>query len=941
MEQQILLETETKLDVYTNEQPLVSISEPIQTEVVALSIEEDVKVIQEESAVLLVLTEGGSLYKKAVQDGYSGTELEWMTELLDSKASVQFVTTTVADSNSAYALALLALEASVGNTYVSNTHLSEVIATRDLARALDKLNLEVKIESDIFASNQTLLETLVTSEQALSQSINNLDTQLGAFRSRVTTVELSISTETSARALAIQTLNSNLNGRIDSEIVTINQTFVDATGSFATQLNNVNTSFNNLLNSSISEVNTSISNESGARASQINTLRVDFTSGLSSVISTIQQVQIDIDGNTSAIDLVTGQVNNPTTGLNAAFTRANQAYTLADNTAGAFSVIEGKVNHPSTGLAATYSFAQQVLIDANNNTATSINSLRNEITAPNAGWTANNTFIQSINTTAGNALTNAANAQTTANTAITNAGNAQTAANTANTELAAISSDSVLSKGEKPAVVLNVTNILNEQAGITAEGLRYGITTARSNYTTAITNLTSYLSGLTPSYSDVTQNTPIVANTFKDRFADVYAKRQVLLDAIAAAAKVLADNAQTAANNAQGTANNALSIVTTLENNLESTVSGYIANNSLILEIQDDLAGNIQTTSTLSSTVTSLDQWKTNTASVQLTSYGNSIGQLESRAFIGVTSTVNGKATVAGLTVNSVNYSLSFQGNVFELVNTSGVQQLYYNTADGVWSFAGSLVAATFKTALLGYRAEMDGVSAFPFWFGTGTKNAGNGLMYVTTSGDVVLNNATLQGGLVTNSGSGTRGEYRDDGTYLIWLGTGSKTDVNATFYVKKNGTGFIKGDFFTGQIIETKFATDNSAGVNSPAYAVINWTHNSAGKTIEITGSGSTRGRATGGDYSNVILQATGTLYLAGTVIASTVTQVKGVYNLDLNRTEWFINYPLTGISTGHGAGLKSAEYQVIFELIGGSTPNFTYIQKTATVKTFENKLE
>lgn len=751
MEQQILVENETHLDVHITEQPLVSISEPIQTEVVALSVEEDVKVIHEESAVLLVLTEGGSLYKKAVQNGYSGTELEWMTELLDSKASVQFVTTTIADSNNAYALALLALKAEVGDTYATNTHLSEVIAQRDLARALDKQVLVSKIDSDILASNQVMLETMVTRDQALSQNLNLLSTNLGSFGSRVSTVEQSITNETSARTLAMQSMSSSFNNRIDAELVTVNQTFVDETGSYATQLQNINTSFNNLLNASINTVNQAITTETQARASQIETLRVDFTSGLSAVIFTIQQVEIDIDGNTTAIDLVTGQVNNPTTGLNAAFTRANQAYTLADNTAGAFSIIEGKVNHPTTGLAATYGFAQQVLIDANNNTSTAINSLRNEITAPSAGWTANNTFIQSIKNTADNALT---------------------------------------------------------------------------------------------------------------------------------------------------------------------------------------------TTTTLQTSINSLNNWKTTTATVQLDSHTTAIGTLHSRAFIGVTNTTGGKATVAGLTINSVNYSLSFQGDVFELVNTSGVQQLYYNTTDGVWSFAGSLVAATFKTALSGYRAEMDGVSAFPFWFGTGTKNAGNGLMYVTTSGDVVLNNAVLQGGLVTNSGSGTRGEYKDDGTYLIWLGTGAKTDVNATFYVKKNGTGFIKGDFFQGEIIETKYASADSAGVNSAAYVVINWTHNSAGKTIELTGGGTTRGRATGGDYSNVILQATGTLYLAGTPVATTVNQAKGVYNADLNRTEWFVNYPVTGISVGHGAGLKSAEYQVIFESIG-STPNFTYIQKTATVKTFENKLE
>lgn len=619
MEQQILVENETHLDVHITEQPLVSITEPIETELVALSVEQDVKVIQEESAVLLVLTEGGSLYKKAVQDGYSGTELEWMTELLDSKASVQFVTTTIADSNNAYALALLALKAEVGDAYVTNTHLSEVIAQRDLARALDKQILESKIDNDIFASNQAILETMVTADQALSQSLNLLSTNLGSFGSRVSTVEQSITNETSARTLAMQSMSSSFNNRIDAELVTINQTFVDATGSYATQVQNINTSFNNLLNASINTVNQAITTETQARASQIETLRLDFTSGLSAVIFTIQQVQIDIDGNTTAIDLVTGQVNNPTTGLNAAFTRANQAYTLADNTAGAFSIIEGKVNHPTTGLAATYGFAQQVLIDANNNTSTAINSLRNEITAPSAGWTANNTFIQSVKNTADGAMT---------------------------------------------------------------------------------------------------------------------------------------------------------------------------------------------ATTQLSSSVTSLNNWKTNTATVLLDSHTNSLGQLESRAFIGVSSTAGGKATVAGLTINSVNYSLSLQGNIFELLNTSGVQQLYYNTSEGNWRFSGSLVAATFKTATSGYRAEMDGTSNYPFWYGTGTKNNANGVFYVDTAGNATMKNAIVQGALFTAFTSGYRAELADDGNYLFWIGQSSKTDANAVFFIKKNGDGYIKGSFFQGQLMRKRYGS-------------------------------------------------------------------------------------------------------------------------------------
>lgn len=752
MEQQIISENTAHLDVQTNEQPLVAITESITKEVVQLDSDSDVKVINEESAVLLVLTEGGSLYKKAVNDGYSGTELEWLTEVLDSKASVQFVVTTVADGYTAYAAALINLEARVGNSFVRNTHLSEVIAQRDLARALDKLTLEAKIDTDIQASYTAVIDVMVTNNLAISQTLNTLSAELGSFSSVVSSVQQAIATETEARTLAMTTMSSTLNNRISAEIVTINQTVVNETSSLSQQINSLDSSFNNLLTANINTVNQAITTESSARASQINTLRTDFTNGISAVLQQVQEVQIDVDGNTSAIDSLTATITNPTTGLNAAFTRANQAWTLANNTAGSLSVIEGKVNHPTTGLAATYAFAQQVLIDANDNTSTAINNLRNEIIDPTANWTANNTFIQSIKSTADNAL---------------------------------------------------------------------------------------------------------------------------------------------------------------------------------------------NATTTINSTVSSLDNWKINTATVELTSLRDDVGNLQSKAFIGVSSTVGGKATIAGLTINSIDYSLRFQGNIFELTNTSGVQQLYYDTAEGVWKFAGALVAASFKTATSGFRVEMDGTSAYPLWFGTGVKNDANARFFLDSAGNIRLFNAQLQGGLVTdNNGTSTRGEYKDDGTYLIWLGTGAKTDVNGTFWVKKNGTGFIKGEFFQGQIIETKYGSYSNTA-NEAALAQIT-NHSSNGKTVEVTVGGTTRARATGGDYSSVILEATGQIWHNGNPVQTIVTQTKGIYNADLNRTEWYLNYNGSYIKTATGvAGTLAFDYVVYFAILNGSTPNFTYIAKQAFIKTFENKLE
>lgn len=753
MEQQILTENTESLEVSGDFQPLVSIVEPIKSELLSLDSHVEVTELHEESAVLLVLTEGGSLYKKAVSQGYTGTELEWLTELLDSKASVKFVIDTVATNSQAYSSMLLALEARVGDNFASNSKLSEVLAQRDIARALEYQNLTAKINNDIQATNTTLTEVFVNRDMALSQTISTLTSEFNDSVGRITNTEQSLSNEIEARTLAIQSLNSSFQNRITSEIELVNTTITNANSSTATQIGNLSTSFNNLLNSKITTVTESISTESAARAAQINTLRADFTNGISGVLTQVQEVKIDVQGNTTAIDSITGSLNNPTSGLNAAFTRANQAWTLADNTAGSLSVIEGKVNHPSTGLAATYSFAQQVQVNANNNTATAINSLRNEITSPSASWVSSNTFIQSIKNTA--------------------------------------------------------------------------------------------------------------------------------------------DGASSA-------------------------------------------------TTTLNSRVNSLDNWKENTATVQLTSHTNRLGQLESKAFIGVSGVVGGKATIAGLTINSTDYGLRFQGNIFELVNTAGAQQLYFNTATGQWEFSGGLVAASFKTATSGYRVEMDGSSGFPLWYGTGAKTGANGLFYVDSNGNVVMRNSTaynstmvnanIQGKLVTDNGSGTRIEVFDDGNYLVWIGSGAKTDTNGTFWVKRNGTGFIKGQFFQGQIIESKFGTA-VASDSFPTSAVIP-SHSSDGKPVEVTATGSVNYRSN--EYGTWPATLRVDIYRDGSLIKSQefyTTPLAGLGPYVIHSA----SVSATVIDMAAGAGNRN--YTAVIRHVTGAVPESNLLID-ATIKTFENKL-
>jgi hypothetical protein len=165
-------------------------------------------------------------------------------------------------------------------------------------------------------------------------------------------------------------------------------------------------------------------------------------------------------------------------------------------------------------------------------------------------YTTRQTLLNAIYTKA-KALADAA--QTTGNTGVANAATALAAANAAQVDattslnaLADIASDSLLTPGEKPVVIKDRDTITNEQAGIDAQATAYSITTTKTTYDNAVTALTTYLATLTTPvlWSTLTGNTTIVGATFRSKFTDVYTARQAVLNAIYAAAKVLADAAQ-------------------------------------------------------------------------------------------------------------------------------------------------------------------------------------------------------------------------------------------------------------------------------------------------------------------------------------------------------------------------------------------------------------
>lgn len=93
--------------------------------------------------------------------------------------------------------------------------------------------------------------------------------------------------------------------------------------------------------------------------------------------------------------------------------------------------------------------------------------------------------------------------------------------------------DSVLSREEKPDIILDYNTIIGEQAGIGARATAYGISTEKTEYDTAVSALTTYLTGLSPAYNDLNTDTVIVGADFRTAFYNVFVKRQVLLNKIA------------------------------------------------------------------------------------------------------------------------------------------------------------------------------------------------------------------------------------------------------------------------------------------------------------------------------------------------------------------------------------------------------------------------
>lgn len=200
----------------------------------------------------------------------------------------------------------------------------------------------------------------------------------------------------------------------------------------------------------------------------------------------------------------------------------------------------------------------------------------------------------------------------------------------------------------------------------------------------------------------------------------------------------------------------------------------------------------------------------------------------------------------------------------------------------------------------------------------------------VIRAGTTMTSPRIVGGEIITNTGSGVRGEYFDDGTYLVWIGSGSKTDSNALFFIRRDGTGFIKGSFFSGQMMETKYAqgTTSASLSHKSAGHDVDITLNTSGSGTAITSSSSTPVGTSTYSRPYTIKRGSTTIDSGTVIITRVVTYEQGEY-LILDH----YSFSTTLVDTGTSSATYT--YSVSIGSIALSSSN-----QKISIKTQENLL-
>jgi len=147
----------------------------------------------------------------------------------------------------------------------------------------------------------------------------------------------------------------------------------------------------------------------------------------------------------------------------------------------------------------------------------------------------------------------------------------------------------------------------------------------------------------------------------------------------------------------QSDINGVSSSVTTLAGTVNNATTGLSATWTLANQAKSTADGAVSSVAALGTRVTSTENGLSS-ANLQLTSHGNSLGQLFSRAFLGVQTTSGGITTINGIVIDGATNNIDFRAGSIRFTSDSGVTQFYWNASLGKFSFVnGHLSAASIE----------------------------------------------------------------------------------------------------------------------------------------------------------------------------------------------------------------------------------------------------
>jgi hypothetical protein len=369
------------------------------------------------------------------------------------------------------------------------------------------------------------------------------------------------------------------------------------------------------------------------------------------------------------------------------------------------------------------------------------------------------------------------------------------------------------------------------------------------------------------------------------------------------------------------------SAISTLAGTVNSPTNGLSATFVIASEAKTTAEGQASAITSLGTRVTNAEGGLSS-ANLALSSHSNSLGQLFSRAFLGVSSTWNGITTVNGILVDGQTNSIDFRAGSIRFTDLAGNVQFYWNAAMGQFVFAGVVNAATILSSEISGSTLRGGLSIT----GEGPSSDYVKIVSATPFG---TNGRLIEWYGPKSSAWYNYGSHQVN-TALLHL----VNPAQALSFLTKDGTGFVKGSFFQGQIIESKTGQASNTSGALTAYA---YYHQSDGKAVKVTGQGSAVYMRSG-NHASLVLSASielrrNTSASGLTTIGSAQYAVNGIYEPDdgpSGTTRWFINYGVTAIDTRTAVEPRDYLAQVVFSgAIGSSVQS-----RNVYVETFENKL-